>query len=420
MPRTCNSWSTARCFVNDVPQDFIVHTAGQWRRKARARRLLLSLAMAGLTVGAHASDAPSHIAVVTGDATSASLHVVNPKAQTDGPIVLGACTPAATPAWSLKGNLLVYETPRAEGPGTQITWHAWGPAQPESTGQCGSLHAYNRHPAASPDGRYIAYEGYAERPYESALVVFDRETGEEQIWGGPRRALFTPVWLPNPKLLLSLDPNRKVEIPGVDLNAIRQESGLADGSAISGGPTKALFCVGLDAPGGGLTTELLLATQSQTLPVLALVPDGPDSTRYSEWNPRISPGGTRVVFESDYGGDREIYQLDQNGLLNLSNHRSADWNPVWTENGRWVAMESFRDGTRGIYRILVETVRVEPVISGGYWLPSWSPNGEQLAVVLRRDGALRVSVVDAESGKESLLPTREGAGAWAPAWRPEP
>lgn len=418
-PPTCNSWLTARCSVNAVPQQSNVHNAGPCRQKARARRFLFPALFALLALPAAAEDAPDYIAVVTGDGQTAQLALVDADTPEAPPRVLGACAPDARPVWSPDGGLLAYEAPRDDG-GTQIVWQRWNASEPSDSGSCGAQYRHNRNPAISPGGRFIAYEGYDQLPYESALMVFDRETGEEVAWGGARRALFTPVWLPNPKLLLSLDPNRKVEIPGVDLNVIRAESGLADGSALTGGPTKALFCIGLDNGGGALTTEMLLLTQSQSLPVLALVPDGPDSARYSEWNPRISPGGTRVVFESDYGGDREIYQLDQNGLLNLTNHHAADWNPVWTENGRWVAVESFRDGFRRVHRVLVETVRIEPLSAGECWSPSWSPDGDALAVVLRRDGLTRVALLDAESGKETLIAPPAAAAMWAPAWRPEP
>ncbi len=415
MPRMCNSWSTARCFDNAVAQSIFAQIAGQHRHKAPARRLLLVVACSALAALSHAKDAADLVAVVAGDAQATEIRLVDANSPEAPARSLGSCIPAAHPAWSHDGRLLAYEVSRADGAGSQIAWRLWGDRAPEGEGVCGSRFRYHRNPAVSPDGRYIACEAYDELPYESAIVVIDRESGEEAIWGGARRALFTPEWLPNPKLLLSLDPNRKVEIPGVDLNAIRAESGLADGSAITGGPTRALFCVGLDNREGLLTTEVLLLTESQSLPVLALVPDGPDSTRYSEWNPRISPGGTRFVFESDYGGDREIYQLDQNGLLNLTNHHAADWNPAWSENGRWVAFETFRNGMRQVQRILVETVRVEPLLEEESWSPSWAPNGEELAAVVLRDGRPRVALVNA--GTRELRLT-EPEPAWSPSWRP--
>lgn len=389
------------------------------RHHARARRFLLLAALLLLPcVAAPADD--DRIAYVSGDATAAVVCVAEVKSDPPVEQELGPCVPSAAPTWSLKGGLLVYEAPREDAPGSQVVWHVWGEDAVVATGRCGTQFAFNRNPATSPDGRFLAYEGYNEFPHESALVVFDRDTGIESVWGGSRRALFGPQWLPNPKLLLSLDPSRKIELPGVDLDTIRRETGLADGSVLKGGPTLALFCMGLDAHSGGVTTELLLATQTQTLPVMALVPEGPDSVRYSEWQPRISPGGTRVAFESDFGGDREIYHLDQNGLLNLTNHHAPDWAPAWADDGRWLAFESFREGRRQVYRMLAETRRVqalEPVWEGETWGASWAPDSERLVCVTQQGEQIALGIYD-EGWR--TLPLRNGQPCWAPAWRPEP
>lgn len=192
---------------------------------------------------------------------------------------------------------------------------------------------------------------------------------------------------------------------------------MADGSALKDGPVLALFAIGMDAAPRGLTSELLLVTRTQTLPVMALLPDAVESARYSEWNPQVSPGGSRVVFESDFGGDREIYQLDQRGLNNLTNHHAADWNPVWAENGRWFAFESFRDGRPGLYRMLADTQRTEPLTERPAWSATWAPDGERFACVELREGATRVVVYEVGKAADTVLPAER---AWAPAWRPEP
>ncbi len=361
------------------------------------------------------------IAFVAGKDHVTSVYLIEPGVDGARPTALAPCVSSAQPKWSIGSNLLTFETPR-EGGGTQVAWHAWDADGSVASGVCGTRFQFNRNPAPIRDGRYLAYEGYDDLPQESALVVFDRDTGEETVWGGERRALFTPAWLPNPKLMLSLNPDQEISIPGVDIDVMREESGLASGDALQGGPTLALLCIGLDAGKPGLTTELLLATKTQTLPVLAVVPDGPDSIRYSEWKPSVSVGGTRIVFESDYGGDREIYQLNQSGLLNLSNHHAADWNPAWAKNDRWLAFESFRDGSRQLYRVMVESARVLPlkgVDNAEHWSASWAPNSKSLVCVSGAVGDSRLVIFDVEEGSMRALPVVEGQSSWAPAWRPK-
>jgi Tol biopolymer transport system component len=379
----------------------------------RARRLLLGgIALAGC---AWADDAANLIAVVSGAPHAPRVALVqwpdNVTAQ-DFP-----CAPDAAPVWSTDGGTLTFESP-ADTPGhTAAAWLSVDVQGRATANVVSTRFARNRNPVPSPDGSLIAYEAFDDTPAVSGIAVFDRGTGEEEIWGGERRMLLRPVWLPNAKLLLSIDPSRKIELPGVDVDAVRQESGLQDGSALSkGGLTRALFCIGFDSHEGHLTSELLLVTRTQTLPVLALVPNGPNSPRYSEWSPAVSPGGTRLIFESDYGGDREIYHLDLNGLLNLTNHRAADWNPVWAADGRWLAYESFRDSERAIYRIMVETLRTEKVAANA-WHATWSPDGDDIAFATVRDGAPAVVVQDVDSGKQTPLNITP---ARAPAWRPEP
>lgn len=375
------------------------------------RRIAFTAALA-LASASNAAEQASLIAAVSGDAP-AQVVFIDPETLAASP--QGECLPEARPAWSADGATLVYEAPAGEGRSSAVVLRvdAEGSASPEPLT---TAFAHNRNPAASPDGAMVAYEAYDTAPEQSAIAVWNSATGREEVWGGGRRMLYEPVWLPNAKLLLSIDPSRKIEIPGVDIDAVRRETGLLDGTALQGGPPPALFCTGFDSHDGKLTSELLLVTRTQILPVLALVPDGPDSRRYSEWRPAISPGGTRVIFESDLGGDRELFMLDLNGLVNLTNHHAADWNPVWARDGRWIAFETFRDDRRDIYRTLVETLRTEKVMQNA-WGASWSPDGKRLACVTLRDGKPAVVVKEVEGAGEKAL---AGLSAWAPAWRPKP
>ena len=111
--------------------------------------------------------------------------------------------------------------------------------------------------------------------------------------------------------------------------------------------------------------------------------------QYAEWHVEPSPDGSGVAFESNDGGDREIFVLTKKGTADVSNHRAADWAPVWSPKGEWLAFESFRDGRRGIYRVFPQTARVLPVAvsnDADNWWPTWSPNGEWLVFVSNRTG----------------------------------
>jgi TolB protein len=164
--------------------------------------------------------------------------------------------------------------------------------------------------------------------------------------------------------------------------------------------------------------EPALVTASEALPLLYLakVP----SERSAEWNLQPDIKGRQIAFESDMGGDREIYVLGKRGVVNVTNHPAADWTPRWSPDGKYLAFESFRNGRRGVYLSLVETARITPVAvseSWDCWSPDWSPDGKWIAFVSNREGKPSIHVCQPEDGDSELVPT--ASWALAPAWRPK-
>ena len=143
-----------------------------------------------------------------------------------------------------------------------------------------------------------------------------------------------------------------------------------------------------------------------------------------EWGAKPSPRrGRGIAFETNDGGDRELYLLTfTKGALNLSNHRAADWNPVWAPDDKSLAFESFRSGRRGIYRVYPDTTRVMEVAvseEGDSWNPAWSPDGEWIVFVSDRAGDLELYICDGRGKKIQRLTHRPGVDD-APAWQPVP
>ena len=131
---------------------------------------------------------------------------------------------------------------------------------------------------------------------------------------------------------------------------------------------------------------------------------------------------TRIAFESNEGGDREIMVLvGKRGIVNVSNHRAADWNPVWSPDGDNLAFESFRGGTRGIYNVYTDTAHVTPLAAdpeANCWSPAWSPDSQTLAFVSDRSGQAEIYRTGV-AGDEWKPITSTGGPKAAPAWRPE-
>ena len=69
-------------------------------------------------------------------------------------------------------------------------------------------------------------------------------------------------------------------------------------------------------------------------------------------NPRFSPDGTKILFESKRDGNWEIYVMDSDtgeNLTAVSNHAKTDRNASWSRTGQQILFESIRDGNFEIY-----------------------------------------------------------------------
>lgn len=238
--------------------------------------------------------------------------------------------------------------------------------------------AWNHGPPRwSPDGNRLAYTGG--EGLDRRVKVYDLEADREIQWGGNDISFLRTVWTGDDRIL----------------------------------------AVGVVGTPGKQSMDLYWVTQDGATPateVLASV------GTYAEWSPEPQAQGEAIAYESNDGGDREIFvYLLKRGTVDVSNHRAADWNPVWSPDGEWVAFESFRGGRRGIYRVSPLRILVSPIavsLQSDNWAPTWSPDGAWVAFVSDRDGVPKLYVTDV-AGEDVRALTKGDAQDLAPAWRPE-
>lgn len=354
-----------------------------------------------LTVFLFCAASPTgQIAYVSGgDAADRGVHVLDLATGED--VAVGPGTGAGAPHWSDDGAWLAFESRREGGIAIFVV-------RPDgSDGRyLPNARPWNRGPAWSPDASKLAY--VAGKGADRQIVVYDFATQAEVEWGGPARGLMQPVWLSQAEVAAAL-----ASVEG--LADVGRSSFFDSESNASG----ALIAIGMVTAGQRITTDLIVVTQAEAFAFPTWALPSPDGT-YAEWAVAVSPKGGHIAFESDDGGDREIFILTDRGAHDVSNHRSADWNPVWSPDGKWIAFESFREGPRAVYRVHRDTNRVFPVAqsdTAANWAPSWSPDGRWLVHVSNRNGSPDLFVTGV-TGKDSRALTDGPGEELAPAWRP--
>lgn len=348
------------------------------------------------------------------------------------------------PQWSPDGAWLLFETTTDRGRGLYVV----RPTGAEGRWLETEL-PWNTAPCWSTDGARIAYSSAPQRGAAGELRVYDLNRNEETVWGNGRVGMIAPKWMPYSKLMFFLSPDRALVVPGVDMDRFLSEARL-----------KLLHIGARELPQAILALEfglvehnkksllrptIVLVSQHEVLPLLDVVDPirtarhaGIDAVtpNWSDYDyaldartekaygglPLDDPGETtRIAFESNEDGDREIYVLGKKGIANVTNHRAADWNPVWSPDGKTMAFESFRGGHRGIYEVYsdtahVKTVAAEPGVDS--WSPGWSPDGQYIVYVSDATGQPELFAT-AERGLKTVQLTRDGGPKEAPAWRPE-
>jgi TolB protein len=143
------------------------------------------------------------------------------------------------------------------------------------------------------------------------------------------------------------------------------------------------------------------------------ITDNPALDYFPSWTP-----DGRILFESDRGGDNDIYVIDPDGrnIVNLTNHPARDTEASWSPDGRYVAFSSDRSGQLEVWLMDSDGSNLRQLTEGGGHQPDWSSDSTKIVFVAKRKSEYEnIFVIDLEGTYITRLTTTP-AHDFNPCW----
>jgi TolB protein len=124
-----------------------------------------------------------------------------------------------------------------------------------------------------------------------------------------------------------------------------------------------------------------------------------------------SPDGTKIAFNSDRGGDMNIwlYSFSDSSTKQLTRGPGGDFQATWSPDGKRLVFFSSRSGNADLWELELETSALKPLTSGSAIEinPFYSPDGKYIAYQSDQTGRPEVWVMNADGTNPHQL-TRVG------------
>jgi Tol biopolymer transport system component/photosystem II stability/assembly factor-like uncharacterized protein len=144
--------------------------------------------------------------------------------------------------------------------------------------------------------------------------------------------------------------------------------------------------------------------------------------------PDLNPnrGTGTLAFDSDAGGDYDIYTINANGtglnnLINDSASPHGDFEPVWSPDGKKIAFTTNRDGNNEIYVMNSDGSSAFDLSSdpASDFEPDWSPDGRKIAWVRDIGNNKEIFVKNADGSGQAQNLTQNAGQDYDPDWSPD-
>ncbi|MEQ1692343.1 MAG: hypothetical protein ABMA00_13715 [Gemmatimonas sp.] len=158
-----------------------------------------------------------------------------------------------------------------------------------------------------------------------------------------------------------------------------------------------------------------------------------EQLRFIYSQPEFSPDGKMLAFTGQRGGRDVLYLLDVKSrkvVKRFDLPLDQISSPTFSPDGRRIALSGMRQGTSDLYAVSLDQPGFQQLTKDLYGdlQPQWSPDGKSIAFASDRGeetdfgilkvGKLKVSVLDLETSKVTVLPNQAGLNI-NPQWAPD-
>lgn len=290
-------------------------------------------------------------------------------------------------------------------------------------------------PAWSPDGALIAYVvGNSLYAYSttilgnlgpSALNVVPADGGEPAEIASRQFLNMSPTWMADSRTLLMVSTREG----GRDVYRVRLDGKgrpVGDMARVTTGLSAGTIAL---SPDGRHMAYSVFANPANIWAV-RIPANGAISVREAEpvtagsqhiEGVAISPDGRWIAFDSDRGGNADIYKMPVGGgePVQLTRDQRDDFIPAWSPDGAWIAFQSWRYGNRDLFVISADGAAEQQVTSGPKheMYANWSPDGRRIVFYSNLTGSNEVYVSDRQADGRWAEPRQlTRGGGISPQW----